>query len=410
MLVFPSMKSAVSAIAMEAAYEPTPRTRAFDVAYQRTPRLTVLGRGSFGVTFAVRPSKDPQMRYAAKEIPMAQLSEKKRREAFAESELLRTLTHKNIVKCVDTFLTGASLYIVMECATRGDLARHIQGQRETGELFSEATVMTVFSQVCSALAYIHMRKIMHRDLKPANVFVFGSGELLECDVKLGDFGLGKAFEGTTMAQSTVGSPSYFSPEICRSKPYGRKSDIWSLGVVLYELTTLTLPFSAKVVPAVARMICLTEPAPLPEQYTAELGVLVASLLRKDPGDRPAAAALLQDPLVQRYLRDTGLLNCSGSFGSTQSSELAASHSSGTFTKSMGEAIAPEHSGLDMVRETFRVYDPSGRGMISVDKLVQVCLGVAPDLTHSMVVHLLAVADGMHGDAVDYGQFLEWLYR
>merc|ERR1740138_732557 len=104
--------------------------------------------------------------------------------------LLRKLARRSVVASVDTVLTGTCLYIIMECANSGDLARHIRAQLACGTLFEEASVMAVFVQVCDALRYIHEKRILHRDLKPANIFVFGDGDLSTCDVKLGDFGLG----------------------------------------------------------------------------------------------------------------------------------------------------------------------------------------------------------------------------
>merc|ERR1712232_695853 len=93
----------------------------------------------------------------------------------------------------------------------------------------------------------------------------------------------------------------FSPEVCRSKPYGRKSDVWALGVVLYELASLVVPFNARTVPAVAWMICKDEPDPLSDEYSPELHELTSLLLKKDPADRPAAKAVASCAFVLRFL-------------------------------------------------------------------------------------------------------------
>jgi len=384
----------------EAGIDATPRTQAFEEAYHRTPRLTVLGRGSFGVTYAARSSKDPKVRCAVKEISMTMLSEKHRREALAESELLRTLSHRNVVACFDAVLTGACLYIVMECATQGDLSRHIGARRETGEIFPEDTVMVLFVQICSALAYIHKQKIMHRDLKPANIFVFGDGDLSGSTLKLGDFGLGKVFKGASMATSTVGSPSYFSPEVCRSKPYGRKSDLWSLGVVLYELAALALPFNARVVPALARVICLSEPSPLPERYGPQLHVLVAQLLQKAPERRPTAAGVLEDPYLQRYLARLP----------ATSPVQGPGHGGEPGGRGAEKKKAPADPDLPVVRGVFQEHDDVDCGSISVEKLSQTFQKLSPSLTPRALSRLLDAAGVKRGDEVDYDQFLEWLYH
>mmetsp|Transcript_1023 Transcript_1023/g.2561 ORF Transcript_1023/g.2561 Transcript_1023/m.2561 type:complete len:795 (-) Transcript_1023:164-2548(-) len=274
-------------------------TADFDAAYERGP---ILGRGASGIAFLVRPKSDPHKRLVAKELCVLRSDDKRRKDAFAESQLLRTLSHRNIVACTDVFQDEEMMYIVMEYADGGDLSKRIQMQKAENRCFSEQTVMATFVQICSPLDYLHGLKIMHRDLKPQNVFVVGDGALAECTIKLGDFGIAKMIEGTMgQANSTVGTPSYLSPEICRNNPYGMRSDIWSLGVMLYELACLRVPFHAGNLPAMALMICTSEPQPVPEEFSPTLAELVKSLLQKDPAKRPSTSVVLQNPYVQRFL-------------------------------------------------------------------------------------------------------------
>lgn len=277
-------------------------TTEFEALYQRGP---ILGRGACGVAFIVRPNSDPELQLVAKEICIVRTDEKRRRDAIAECQMLTRLSHRNIVACTDVFIDDEMMYIVMEYANGGDLARHIQARRsEDRGRFSEHTVMSVFVQICSALSYLHSRKILHRDLKPANVFVVGEGDLAGCSVKLGDFGIAKVIEATMgQAHSSVGTPSYLSPEICKNHPYGIKSDVWALGVVLYELVCLKVPFHAGNLPAMALMICTTDPKPLPEEYGAPLVALADSLLQKEPTKRPPVSAVLQNPYVQSFVAE-----------------------------------------------------------------------------------------------------------
>jgi NIMA (never in mitosis gene a)-related kinase len=94
--------------------------------------------------------------------------------------------------------------------------------------------------MCLGLKHVHDRKIIHRDLKGANVFLTKKGI-----VKIGDFGIAKVLSHTVQkARTMVGTPYYLSPEIVQSKPYNNKTDIWSLGVMLYELCALKPPFDA----------------------------------------------------------------------------------------------------------------------------------------------------------------------
>jgi NIMA (never in mitosis gene a)-related kinase 1/4/5 len=121
----------------------------------------------------------------------------------------------------------------------GDLAEKIKQQKERKCYFSEDKILDWFTQICLAIKHVHDRKILHRDLKAQNIFVMKNGLL-----KLGDFGIARVLNKTSdMASTVVGTPYYLSPEIVQSNKYGFATDIWSLGVVLYELCALRPPFN-----------------------------------------------------------------------------------------------------------------------------------------------------------------------
>lgn len=161
-----------------------------------------------------------------------------RMDCLKEVKLLQQLKHPNIINYNVSLIQDAKLFIVLELADGGDLSKLIKYYQKKGQIINERIILKYFTQVCSAVKYIHSKRILHRDIKPANIFMTSDGV-----VKLGDFGLGRFFsQNTRDAHSIVGTFYYMSPERIRESGYGFSSDVWSLGCVLYELITLYSPF------------------------------------------------------------------------------------------------------------------------------------------------------------------------
>jgi NIMA (never in mitosis gene a)-related kinase len=132
------------------------------------------------------------------------------------------------------------------------------------------------------MKHVHDRKILHRDLKTQNVFLTSSNI-----IKLGDFGIARILSNTIeKAKTMVGTPYYLSPEIIESKPYGFKSDIWSLGVLLYELCALKPPFDGTSLHFLGVKITRGQYSPIPSHFSRELKQLIASMLKVDQTQRP----------------------------------------------------------------------------------------------------------------------------
>lgn len=155
-------------------------------------------------------------------------------------------------------------------------------------------VLNWLVQILLALKYLHDNKLLHRDLKPQNLFLTANGI-----VKLGDFGVAKILEGTgALAHTQIGTPFYLSPEICENKPYDAKSDMWSLGCVLYECLALRPPFTAKDMRGMVRAIMHSHAKPVSSVYSKDMRDLVAALLVKDPKGRPDVRQVLKLPFVR----------------------------------------------------------------------------------------------------------------
>ncbi|WIA40766.1 hypothetical protein OEZ86_004446 [Tetradesmus obliquus] len=262
-----------------------------------------IGSGGFGRVCRARRLTDGKV-VVVKEIKTTSLSAKQKAATMDEVEVLAKFNHPNIVKYHDCFMDDVYINIVMEYCNAGDLTGLLK--QRAGQRLPEPEIMSLFVQICLALVYVHSAGVLHRDLKCSNVLItsapgFSGMPLL----KLGDFGVAKiSGPESSMASTIVGTPQYLSPEMCDNKPYGKKSDVWALGCILYELCTLTKAFdlgNGGISGIILKIISGTY-TPLPECYSAEMKALVGSMLQTDPNARPLVSEILEMPYVRQHLQ------------------------------------------------------------------------------------------------------------
>jgi serine/threonine-protein kinase len=208
-----------------------------------------------------------------------------------EAQAAASLSHQNIVNVYDVGRDGYTQYIVMELVEGITLKDHIL---ENGPLpVAEAAEIAI--QICEGLAQAHENQIVHRDIKPHNILLGHNGR-----VKITDFGIARAASSSTITQtgSVMGSVHYFSPEQARGGVVGEKSDIYSLGIVLYEMLTGELPFDGDAAISIA-LKHLQDPVPDPRELNPDIDEnmyrIITRALEKDANMRyTSVKAMMQD--------------------------------------------------------------------------------------------------------------------
>ena len=207
----------------------------------------------------------------------------------AEARSAAALNHPNIVSVYDYGTEGDTQFIVMQLVDGSDLATRL---RDSGPM-APADAARLAAEIASALATAHRRGIVHRDVKPGNILITDAGE-----VKVADFGIARAMSeaSMTVTGTTLGSVHYFSPEQARGDEVTGASDVYSLGIVLYEMLTGRRPFEGDSAAGVALKRLTDDPVP-PSAWRAVppgLEAIVMRSLQRDPADRyPDATALAE---------------------------------------------------------------------------------------------------------------------
>ncbi|XP_030381015.1 G2-specific protein kinase nimA [Scaptodrosophila lebanonensis] len=280
--------------------------RFVDKTLQDYEVLAVMGNGAFGTCYKVRDKSTGEL-FAWKGMNYDELDEDKCESLISEINVLRQLQHPNIVQYYHHLVNreAKSIYIVMECCAGGDLAQLIQRARSQRQRFEERYIWRVLFQLCRALQVCHNRipvgTILHRDIKPANIFLDASG-----NAKLGDFGLARVLRrDQSFAASFVGTPHYMSPELVKGRQYDRKSDVWAVGCLIYELCALRPPFRGRAFEQLSTNIAQGQFSNIPPVYSKDLQDIIAFMLAVDHEQRPGIEVIARHPLVVRNISEPG---------------------------------------------------------------------------------------------------------
>jgi len=255
--------------------------------------LNKLGEGAFSSVYKVKRISDGQ-EYAMKKVKMSSLSEKEKQNALNEVRILASINNPYIVGYKEAFFEDNSmtLCVVMEYAGGGDLYNKIVQHQKARTYFKEEDIWAFATQMISGLKTLHDIKIIHRDLKSANIFLASDRKT----IKLGDLNVSIVAK-TNLVRTQTGTPYYASPEVWQDKPYDSRSDIWSLGCVLYELCALKPPFRANDMQGLFKKIQKGVYEKIPSHYSSDLSDLIGMCLKVSPSSRPSCDRLLSHPLL-----------------------------------------------------------------------------------------------------------------
>jgi|GEM_PF-1548535 len=247
--------------------------------------VRVIASGGMGTVYLAKNIKSN--REVALKVLSSQMSQDPEFVARFQREAQATaaLRHPHVVQVYDTGVVDDNRYIAMEYLSGGTLQKEVQQLIIKNEYMPIARVIQITRQIASALDYAHKRGLIHRDIKPSNIMIAQDGRYV-----LTDFGIVMTQGGTklTKAIETIGTPEYMAPEQIQGKTPDKRSDLYSLGIVLYEMLTGTAPFKADNTLAVLYKH-VHEPPPTISRVRPELSsaiqALVNKALAKDPEKR-----------------------------------------------------------------------------------------------------------------------------
>ena len=226
-----------------------------------------------------------------------------------EAEVIEDLRHQNIVRMLEYDVVDESPYLIMEYIPGPSLAAYLKKLHDKKQRLPIALVAHILKSIASALDYAHLKGIVHRDIKPANVLLRSQSEIVDfnktlpLDVEpiLTDFGLVRLLDSTmhTTAGSVSGTPAYMSPEQARGEKVDKRTDVYSLGIMLYEMLAGGVPFQSDTTFGML-MQHINEPPPPIQGISKDLQALLERALAKKPESRYESAGALADEFIALF--------------------------------------------------------------------------------------------------------------
>jgi serine/threonine protein kinase len=274
--------------------------RSFNAPDRKTPlfrssseftRGRELGSGAFATVFEV-VHKSSGVRYAMKQINLAALSSLDQENVEKELEIHVRLKHANVIQLYDFLVEDSSVYLILEYASRGNLFRHMNRKRIT-----ENDIRKFFVQTALAIEYLHSQKVIRRDLKPENLLLDSN-----FNIKLCDLGWAAFLFDTLYCKAKAGTYAYMSPESLQGWTQNEKTDVWSLGILLYELYYNREPYTGQSCQEQLIRIRNT-PLKFQDPINFDARVLIMTMLKEKEDERPSLDQIFDSSYLRQYMQE-----------------------------------------------------------------------------------------------------------
>jgi calcium-dependent protein kinase len=369
----------------------------------------MIGSGSFGSVYEAKNTIFQNI-VAMKVIKKDPNNELDEQEIRNEIDILKKLSHPNIVKIYEFYISNSHYYIVTEFCKEGELFSYIKNK------YSERQLAVLFYQVFSGLWYLHDNKILHRDIKLENIMISQkekdneTGEELFW-AKIIDFGTAKIFEKNKKEKDVVGSSYYIAPEVLKQN-YNEKCDTWSVGVILYMMLVGRAPFDGK---DDEEIICKINSAdynsnePRLMKHSPEVRDLVSKLLQKDTDKRYSAKEAIAHPWFQKY----GGRSLYSNFKREEIEPYINNLFNYSFNSKIQQLVIaflvhnlPSNESSTIVLKLFRYFNKSGSCKLTKEELMNGLYDYRDkNEVNKVVDHLFTLLDGDNNGFIEYEEFL-----